>query len=135
MCSNIWLTLKDLLSLEIKLYFFLQSKLSYLCYLALFNVVKCKRFSTVGMYAFILKKLLPMSTNMHIWKYRFAYTSDIPSWFKISASTFVKELEVWFKTIINLVSFEEGQARGRLFTPEKVVIIDVIASHLLKNMK
>jgi len=32
----------------------------------------------------------------------------------------VEELEVWFKTIANFTSFEEGQERGRLFTPQNV---------------
>ena len=63
------------------------------------------------------KKLLPTSMNAHIWKYRFAYVQFSQL---VSASLFVKELEVWFKSIADLVSIEEGQVRGHMFTPQKM---------------
>jgi len=78
----------------------------------LFNVVKCNLSSMVGMYMFLyFKKHLPVFTNVHIRRYKYAYTSDFPSLFNISASLFVKDLEVWFNLFTNLASFEEDQAR------------------------
>ena len=97
--------------------FFLFIKLSYTiwCFLMFLNISDLLQSEYMF---FNFKKNLPMSTNMLIWQYRFAYTSDLFSSFNITASLFVNDLRIWFNPIANLASFEESQARN-LLTPQK----------------
>jgi len=114
MCSNMTY-FKRFIVLNWNHIFFPLSKLSYFiwCCLMLLNVSDLLRSECMLLH---FKKRLPMSTNMLIWKYRFAYTSDLPSLFSISDSLFVKDLKVCFKSIANLASFE---AKEHLFTQQK----------------
>jgi len=50
-------------------------------------------------------------------------TFDFLLLFKVSASLFVKELEAWFKSIANLVSLEDSQARGTWLRQKKDVMV------------
>ena len=132
---KIWLILKDLLSWTKTIFYFpfIEAYIIW-CFLMLLNASDLLRSECMFLH---LKKHLPISTNMYIWKCRFAYTCDLPSLFKASASLFVKDLKAWFNSIANLASFEEYQAKGHSFTPQtNVENIGVMASlfHAFQRM-